>query len=83
MYQTFNAFGRITYRRDIHIQHNHWIYGGRKKDNTADRMLSDNHDTISDQLWHDLAPERVEAVKTLSKYLNISPDWSKVDCGKK
>ena len=83
MYQTFNAFNRITYRRDIHIQHNHWIYGSRKKDSTADRMLSDNHDKISDQLWHDLAPERVEAVKTLSKYLDMSPDWTKVDCGKK
>ena len=83
MYQTFNAFNRIKWRKDIHIQHNHWIYGGRKKDKTADRMLSDNHDKISDNLWHDLAPQRVEAVKTLSKYLNLEPDWSKVDCGKK
>ena len=83
MYQTFNAFNRITYRRDMHIQHNHWIYGGRKKDNTAERMLSDNHDKISDQLWHDLAPERVEAVKALGKYLNLTPDWTKVDCGKR
>jgi hypothetical protein len=71
-----------VYRKDIHIQHNHWIYGGRAKDKTADRMLSDNHDTISDKLWHDLAPERVEAVKKISKYLNIDPDWTKVDCGK-
>lgn len=82
MYQTVNAFGRVKYRRDIHIQHNHWIYGDRKKDNTADRMLSDNHDRISDQLWHDLASERVAAVEKLGKYLNIDPDWTKVDCGK-
>jgi len=83
MYQTFNTFNRIKWRKDIHIQHNHWIYGGRSKDKTADRMLSDNHDKISDKLWHDLAPQRVEAVKTLSKYLNLEPNWAKVDCGKK
>jgi hypothetical protein len=82
MYQTFNAFKRIVYCKDIHIQHNHWIYGSRAKDKIADRMLSDNHDTISDQLWHDLAPERVAAVEKLGKYLNIEPDWTKVDCGK-
>jgi len=81
MYQTFNAFGRIKWIKDIHIQHNHWIYGDRKRDKTADRMLSDNHDTISDKLWHDLAPQRIEAVEKLSKYLNLEPDWSKVDRG--
>jgi len=79
MYQTFAAFHRVKWIKDIHIQHNHWIYGGRKKDKTADRMLSDNHDKISDNLWYSLAPQRIEAVKKLSKYLNISPDWSKVD----
>lgn len=79
MYQTFNAFKRVKYRRDIHIQHNHWVYGGRQRDNTADRMLSDNHDKISDKLWYDLVDERIEAVNKLSKYLNMSPDWSKVD----
>lgn len=79
MYQTFNAFNRVKYRRDIHIQHNHWVYGERKRDNTADRMLADNNDKISDQLWFDLSPQREEAVKKLSAYLNLEPDWSKVD----
>lgn len=79
MYQTFNAFGRIKYRKDIHIQHNHWVYGGRQRDKTADRMLSDNHDKISDNLWYDLVNDRIDAVNRLSKYLNMKPDWSKVD----
>jgi hypothetical protein len=79
MYQTFNAFGRVKWLPEIHIQHNHWIYGERKKDKTADRMLSDKKDIISDQLWHDLASERIKAVEILEKYLNINPDWSKVD----
>lgn len=79
MYQTFAAFDRVKWMKEIHIQHNHWIYGSRKKDKTAERMLEDNHDKISDNLWYSLAPQRIEAVETLSKYLNISPDWSKVD----
>ena len=79
MYQTFNAFNRIKYRRDIHIQHNHWIYGGRQRDNTANRMLSDNNDKISDDLWHSLKDQRVADVNALAKYLNLNPDWSKVD----
>jgi len=79
MYQTFNAFGRVKWLKDIHIQHNHWIYGERQKDKTADRMLSDQKDIISDQLWHDLVPERIKAVEILEEYLTIKPDWSKVD----
>lgn len=79
MYQTFKAFNRVKYRPDIHIQHNHWVYGARKKDKVADRMLSDNHDRISDKLWHDLASTRIKDVEKLSKYLNLEPDWTKVD----
>lgn len=80
LYQTFKAFDRITYRSDIHIQHNHWVFGLRKRDTVADRMLSDNKDKISDQLWHDLSSKRVEDVEKLSKYLKLNPDWTKVDC---
>lgn len=79
MYQTFKPFNRITYRPDIHIQHNHWIYGGRQKDKTADRMLSDNKDRISDQLWFDLTDQRIEAVNKLAEYLKMEPDWTTVD----
>lgn len=79
MYQTFNAFNRITYRSDILIEHNHWIFGNRKKDNTANRMLSNNHDRISDMLWQQLRVEHHKDVEKLGKYLNIDPDWTKVD----
>ena len=77
--QVFNAFNRTKYRPDIEIFHNHWVYGQRAKDKTAERMLSDNHDKISDQLWKDLAPERKKEVEKLAKYLNMEPDWSKVE----
>lgn len=79
MYQTFNAFGRVKYRKDIHIQHNHWIYGARTRDKIADRMLSDNHDKISDNLWYELVDDRIDAINKLSKYLCMEPDWAKVD----
>ncbi len=79
MYQTFKAFDRVTYRPDIHIQHNHWVFGQRKRDAVADRMLSDNKDTISDNLWHSLVKERVDDVTKLGKYLNSAPNWSVVD----
>jgi len=42
-------------------------------------MLSDNKDRISDELWHSLKNERIADVDKLAKYLNIDPDWSKVD----
>jgi len=79
MYQTFNAFNRVKWIKDIHIQHNHWIYGGRQRDKTADRMLSDSNDKKSDNLWYELVNDRINAVSKLSKYLNITPDWSRVD----
>lgn len=80
LYQTFKAFNRVVWRPDIHIQHNHWIYGSRQKDNTATRMLSDNKDKISDKLWASLANERKQDVLKLSRYLNIEPNWAAVDC---
>lgn len=79
LYQSFKAFDRVTYRPDIHIHHNHWVFGKRARDEVADRMLCDNKDKISDQLWFDLAQERINDVNKLSKYLNLNPDWSKVD----
>mgnify|MGYP003136998943 CR=1 FL=1 len=83
LYQTFKAFDRIKWRKDIHIQHNHWIYGNRQRDGVADRMLSDNKSFIGGQLWVDLVDERVSDVKKMSKYLQVSPDWDKVDTDKK
>jgi len=82
LWNVFRAFDRTKYRPDILIEHNHWIYNQRSIDNTAKRMLSDNHDKISDELWKKLTPERIKEIKNLGKYLNLKPDWSKVDlCG--
>jgi rhodanese-related sulfurtransferase len=79
LYQSFNAFGRLKYRPDITIFHNHWIYNGRPKDATANRMLSDNKDRFSDEMWAKLKPELHNDIKKLGEYLNMTPDWSKVD----
>jgi hypothetical protein len=79
LYQTFKAFNRVKYRPDIHIQHNHWVFGQRKKDKVADRMLSDNKDKISDQMWIDLSKERINDINKLGRYLNITPNFNVVD----
>jgi hypothetical protein len=73
LYQSFKSFDRVKWRSDIHIHHNHWVYGDRKKDTVADRMLSDNHGSISDTLWVKLASERRKEVKKLSDYLGMKP----------
>jgi len=82
MYQTFKAFDRVTYRPDIHIQHNHWIFGHRKKDAVADRMLSDNKDRISDQLWFDLVEQRIIDVQKIATHTGLIPNWNVVDTQK-
>ena len=79
MMQSFKTFNRIKYLPDVYIEHNHWIFGRRPKDSTANRMLADNHDKLSDDLWAKLAPQRKEEILKLSKYLNIEPDWTKVN----
>tara|TARA_R100000664_G_C2759090_1_gene148514 strand:- start:2250 stop:2993 length:744 start_codon:yes stop_codon:yes gene_type:complete len=79
LHQCFDAFGRLKYRNDIMIEHRHWVLGKNKRDNTAERMAVADVNKISDQLWHDLVNERISDVKKLSTYLNIEPDWSKVD----
>ena len=79
LHQMFAAFGRLTYRDDIIIEHRHWVLGKDKRDKTADRMVVADVNKISDQLWHDLVDERIKDVETLEYYLKIEPDWSKVD----
>jgi hypothetical protein len=80
LHQLFSAFNRLTYRDDIMIEHRHWSIGKTSKDNTVARMYqADGPDKISDKLWYKLTKERIEDVKKLSKYLNLEPDWTKVD----
>ena len=78
LYQTFKAFDRVKWIKDIHIHHNHWVFGARDKDNVATRMLSDNKDRISDQLWFDLVEERIKDVKKISEHIKIAPNWNVV-----
>lgn len=79
LYQSFKAVDRVKWREDIYIHHNHWVFGNRQKDEVADRMLSDNKDRISDQLWFDLTQERINDIKKISEYMKVEPDWSVVD----
>ena len=79
MHQVFSAFGRLSYRGDIMIEHRHWVLGKDKRDNTAERMAVADVNKISDKLWFDLVDERIKDVKKLAAYLNQEPDWSVVD----
>jgi hypothetical protein len=71
LYETFKSVDRVIWRRDIHIQHNHWVFGMRQRDSVADRMLSDNKDKISDELWWSLEQYRMEDKQKLKKYISL------------
>jgi len=79
LHQVFSSVGRLKYRGDIMIEHRHWVLGKDKKDNVADRMAIADVNKISDKLWYDLVDERIKDVKTISNYMKVKPDWSKVD----
>jgi len=79
LHQVFSSVGRLKYRGDIMIEHRHWVLGKDKKDNVADRMATADVNKISDKLWYDLVDERIKDVKTISNYMKVKPDWSKVD----
>jgi hypothetical protein len=79
LHQVFSAFGRLTYRPDIMIEHRHWVYGKNNRDDVATRMAVADNNQVSDKLWNDLVHERIADVKKLANYLQMAPDWSKVD----
>jgi hypothetical protein len=79
LHQVFSAFNRLTYRDDIMIEHRHWVLGKNVRDKTADRMAVADVNKISDKLWYSLKDERIADVNKLASYLNIKPDWTKVD----
>jgi hypothetical protein len=82
LHQMFSSFDRLKYRKDIHIHHNHWVFGGREKDDVATRMLSDNHDKDSDAMWFKLSQERIDEAVKLSNYLGFEPNWDLIDTRK-
>jgi len=77
--QVMSAFGRLSYRGDIMIEHKHWVLGKDSKDKTAERMDIADTGKISDKLWNELVDERVKDVLKLGEYLQQTPDWSVVD----
>ena len=79
LHQVFQSVGRLKYRGDIMVEHRHWVLGKDKRDKVADRMATADKDKISDKLWHDLVQKRIEDVKLVANYINVTPDWSKVD----
>jgi hypothetical protein len=85
-WQMFKAFDRITYRKDIFIEHVHFNNGGRSMDNVNRRMLQADRATwgsISDALWSSLVDQRIEDVNKIAKYLNMEPNWKYVDRNRK
>ena len=80
LHQLFNAFNRLSYRDDIMIEHRHWSIGKTHKDTTVARMYeADGPEKKSDKLWYKLTKERISDVNKLSNYLQLAPDWTKVD----
>lgn len=79
LHQMFSAFDRLVYRGDIMIEHRHWVLGKNVHDKTAERMAIADVNKISDKLWYSLKDERIKDVEKLATYLNIAPDWTKVD----
>lgn len=79
MMQMFKAFNRVKYLDSVFIEHNHWVFGKREKDATANRMLSNGNEKASDDMWAKLRPQHHEDIIKLGNYLNLTPDWSKVD----
>lgn len=85
MYQTYKTFDRVKYRRDIHIQHNHWVLGFRQPDKVAERMHADlkttdikedgNIEKYSNRLWNDLRLAHRDEVNKIAGILNLKPNW--------
>jgi hypothetical protein len=71
LYETFKSVDRVKWRKDIYIKHNHWVFGARPRDQVAKRMLSDNKDKISDEMWHRLKDEREKDIEKIKTYIKI------------
>lgn len=69
--QIFNAFDRLCYRGDIHIEHRHWSFGKSRKDNVAVRMRANNAEQESIRLWSEMLPERFKEAEKISQALGI------------
>ncbi len=79
MMQMFDAFYRRTYKGNILIYHNHWVFGGREKDKTADRMLSNDNEKKADTAWINSRSQHHQDIVFLGQYLKMEPDFSRVD----
>ena len=79
LHQVFHALGRLVYRGDIKIEHNHWTFRKMPKDNVAQKLRGSNYPEISQKLWIQTVGLRREEVNKIAKIIGVKPDFSKID----
>jgi len=79
LHQIFASLGRIKYRGDIHIEHNHWSFGKMAVDNTARNLRGNNYPEFSQRMWASTKNERVIEAQKIASVLGLSVDLTKID----
>ena len=77
--QIFASLGRLKYRGDIHIEHNHWSFGKMKVDNVVKKLRGNNYPEISQDLWRNTVEDRIKEANMIGKIIGVNPDLSKIN----
>lgn len=77
--QVMESLGRLTYRGDIHIEHEHWSFRKSQKDHVSGKLRGNNYPQISQELWVRLVEQRVKEAKKLGEAIGVEPDLLKIN----
>jgi len=75
----FFVFGRLKYRKDILVEHRHWLFGKRERDGVTNNLLQFNNPVSNAKQWGALREIRLEEAQRISKKLDIQCDFSSLE----
>jgi len=74
LHQVYASIGRLKYRGDIHIEHNHWTFGKMKQDSVVHRIRGGENVNKSRALWGQTLNERMKEARMIGNHIGVEPN---------
>lgn len=79
LHQVYASLGRLKYRGDIHIEHQHWSFGKSAQDGVVQRIRGGSNVSKSRNLWVQTFEDRKKEAQMIADHLGIELDLSKIN----
>ena len=79
LHQIYASLGRLKYRGDIHIEHQHWSFGKSAQDGVVQRIRGGTNVDVSRNMWGQTFEARKQEAQMIAKHIGVEPNLSKIN----